>query len=291
MKKDFAPLRNVPQFQFPWEGSCKKKPWQYKVTAVIPCLDTFEQVEICVKLLQKQTESPFIIVVDTGSSDDELKKLEELRSDSVEVHSFKFNGVPHPSDFPAIAMDFAFSACRTEYLFATHADCFLVRRDFLQELVDLCKKESPVVGYEISPRKHEDWKGMVSHTATMYHIPTMDKIGFGWSLRRLANYYNIVDYRPSTSRPGWPDTEILGNYILRKHKIVPYLIGKEQNFQRKKDNNIDHFRSYTSGKLYSKSYYKKAGVWYEQAKKDAIERIANWELETEQKELDVVRIP
>lgn len=276
MKKDFAPLRNVDQYYKPWEGSCSKKPWDYKVTAVIPCLDTFEQIEICTKLLCLQTESPYVIIVDTGSNQEELKKIESLRSDNIEVHSFKFNGVLHPSDFPAIAMDFGFSACRTEYLFATHADCFLRRIDFLEDVLNLCKEKSPVVGYEISPRKHADWKGMVSHTATIYHMPTMDKIGFGWSLRRLANYYNIVDYTPSPDRPGWPDTEILGNYILRKNNISPYLIGKELNFQRKKDSNIDHFRSFTSGKLYSKEYYEKAKLWYEEAKSEAEDRIDAW---------------
>jgi hypothetical protein len=277
MKKDFAPIRNISQKLRPWEGSCKKKPWEFNVTAVVPCLDTYEQVKICTTLLRLQTERPFIFVVDTGSCTKELKKIESLRDDDLEVHSLKFNGVQHPSDFPAIAMDFAFSACRTQYLYATHADCFLRRRDSIEELMNLCPKRSPVVGYEISPRQHSDWKGMVSHTATIYHMPVMDRIGFGWSLRRLANYYNIVDYTPSPDRPGWPDTEILGNYILRKNNIVPYLIGKELNFSRKKDENIDHFRSFTSGKLYSDSYYQTAFGWYKDAKKEAMERISLWE--------------
>jgi hypothetical protein len=177
-------------------------------------------------------------------------------------------------------MDFAFSACRTKYLYATHADCFLRRKDFLEYLIGICPQKSPVVGYEISPRKHADWKGMVSHTASMYYMPVMDKIGFGWSLRRLANYYNIVDYTPSPNRPGWPDTEILGNYILRKNNISPYLIGKELNFTRKKDDNIDHIRSFTSGKLYSKSYYEMVSDWYKDAKKEAKERICLWEKES-----------
>lgn len=277
MKKDFAPIRNIDQKLRPWEGSSLKKPWHYELTAVIPCLDTYELVEICVKLLRLQTVRPFIFIVDTGSTQEELKKVESMRSDDLEVHSLRFNGLLHPSDFPAIAMDLAFSACRTQYLYATHADCFIRRRDFLEYLLDLCPGNSPVVGYEISPRKHADWKGMVSHTSTIYHMPTMDKIGFGWSLRRLANYYNIADYTPCPTRPGWPDTEILGNYILRKNNIQPYLIGKELNFQRKMDENIDHFRSFTSGKLYSEFYFKKASQWYEDAKEQALIRIKEWE--------------
>jgi hypothetical protein len=56
MKKDFAPIRDIPQWHQPWEGSCERKPWTYTVSAVIPCLDTADQVEICVKLLRLQTE-------------------------------------------------------------------------------------------------------------------------------------------------------------------------------------------------------------------------------------------
>jgi len=281
MKTDFAPIRNSEYPERPWEGSCVKKPWDYTVTAVIPCLETFELTSLCVELLRLQTVRPFIIIVDTGSSNEEAHNLEKLRDDDLEVHFLKFNGVIHPSDFPAIAMDFGFSACRTEYLYATHADCFLRRKDFLEHLLTLCPSKSPVVGYEISPRKHSDWKGMVSHTATMYHMPVMDKIGFGWSLRRLSSYYDIVDYTPSSDRPGWPDTEILGNYILKNNDITPCLIGKELNFQRKKDENIDHVRSYTGGKMYNGLYFEEASRWYDEAREEALDRIALWRRELE----------
>lgn len=281
MKKDLAPLRNVPQWQQPWEGNCTKKPWQYRVTAVVPVLDTYEQLEICIRLLQMQSERPYVLIIDTGSSPEQYAQIESLRDEDVEVHAIRLNGVLHPSDFPAMAMDMAFSLCRTELLFATHADVFLRRRDFVEHLTTLCPSKSSVVGYEISPRCHADWHGMVSHTASMYHMPTMDRIGFGWSMRRLCNYYNIRDYRPNVSRPQWPDTEILGNYILRSFKIKPHLIGSEQNFERKKDENIDHLRSYTSGKLYSPNYYEIVNQWYEDAKTEALERLRSWEQASE----------
>lgn len=276
MNYDFAPLRSKMPFQNPWEGNCGKKPWEYQVSAVIPVLDTFDQLQICIELLRNQTVSPFIFIVDTGSSEIQLNKIISLRNIDCEVHSLKFNGVKHPSDFPAMAMDFAFSACRTDYLFATHADVFLKRKDFLEDMIELCKEKSPVIGYEISPRAHNDWMGMVSHTATLYDMRIMDKIGFGWSLRRLCNIYNIHDSKPDPTRPCWPDTELLGNYILRKNQIVPHLIGSEKNFQRTNDQNIDHFRSFTSGKLYSNSYFSVANKWYNQAKEEALERIEEW---------------
>lgn len=276
MKNLIAPIRNVNQWQNPWEGNCNKKPWQYKVTVAIPVLDTYEQLKICLDLLRKQTEKCYFCVIDTGSSEEELNKICSLRDEDLEVHSLRLNGVLHPSDFPAMAMDLAFTLCRTKLLFATHADCFLRRKDFIESLIELCPSKSSVVGYEISPRIHADWVGMVSHTASMYYMPAMDKIGFGWSLRRLSNYYDITDYRPNINRPQWPDTEILGNYILRNNNIVPYLIGKESNFERTVDENIDHFRSFTSGKLYSPDYYKKVNEWYEDAKKEANKRLLEW---------------
>lgn len=273
---EISPAYGASTEKSPWEGFCEKKPWEYEITAVIPCLNTPETLPLCIELLRLQTNRPFIILIDTGSTERNLERTEELRSEDVEVHSIRLNGVRHPSDYPAMAMDAAFSLCRTEYLFATHSDCFLRRRDVLQDFLDLCKEKSPVVGYELSPRAHEDWVGMVSHTASMYHMPTMDKIGFGWSLRRLCNRYGIVDYKPDPNKPNWPDTEILGNYILREKGITPHLVGKEGNQCRTLDENIDHFRSYGAAKMYSPDYYPKVLDWYHMAKKEALERIEKW---------------
>lgn len=278
MTKKFklAPLRGHSKNDKPWEGNCQKKPWEYEITAIIPCLDTYELLSTGIELLRLQTIKPFIIIIDTGSTEEQLEKIIGLRDEDVEVHSIRLNGTPHPSDFPAMAMDLAFSLCRTEYLFATHADCYLRRRDFLEYLLDLCKTKSPAVGYELTERAHEDWKGMLSHTASMYHMPIMDKIGFGWSLRRLYNNFDIKDHRPNPLKPNWPDTEILGNYILRKNKIKPYLIGSEENMERTVDENIDHFRTYTAGKLYSPEFYKVTKNWYKEAKKEAEQKIKEW---------------
>jgi len=275
-KTEISPIYGELTVKNPWEGNCTKKPWEYLVTAVIPCLNTPETLPICIELLRLQTTRPFIILIDTGSIEENLQKTLALRDQDVEVHTIALNGVRHPSDYPAMAMDLAMTLCRSQYLFATHADCFLRKRTLLKDMVDLCHSSSPVVGYELSPRAHHDWEGMVSHTASMYSMPIMDKIGFGWSLRRLCNDYNIVDYSPDPMRPNWPDTEILGNYILKKNGITPHLIGSEQNQHRTLDENIDHFRSYTAGKMYSPPYFKIASEWYNDARTEALERIENW---------------
>jgi len=273
---EISPIYGELTVSAPWEGNCKKKPWEYKVTAVIPCLNTSETLKYCIELLRLQTVKPFIMIIDTGSQSDHIEEVLKLRDEDVEVHTIALNGVIHPSDYPAMAMDMAMSLCRTKHMFATHADVFLKRRDLLEDMLSMCDEDCPVVGYELSPRSHADWKGMISHTASMYNMKIMDRIGFAWSLRRLCNEYDIVEYKPDPMRPNWPDTEILGNYILRKNKINCRIIGREENQQRTNDDNIDHFRSYTSGKMYSPDHFKKTKEWFEDAVRIAKTRIEEW---------------
>lgn len=263
----------------PWRGNCPKKPWEYEVTAVIPVIDTVEPLSICIETLRLQTVKPYIIVIDTGSEPESLERILSMHDCDLEVHSIRLNGTQHPSDAVCMAMDLAQSLCRTRFMFATHSDVFLRRRDFIEYLLSMCGDENgkhPVVGYEMSPRSHDDWKGMISHTATMYHVRTLDKIGFGWSMRRLASMYGLESHEPSPDRPNWPDTEILGNMILRQHEIKTKIIGAESNFQRNTDENIDHCRSMSLGMLYSKAYYDKAEIWIKQAMDEARERTNAW---------------
>lgn len=272
----FAPLRGVPWRQKPWEGMCRSKPWSYEVTAAIPVLDTWEPLQVVIDLLRLQTQRPYILVIDTGSTAENYLKIEAMRAEDVEVHCLRLNGVRHPSDFPAMAMDVAFTLCRSPYLFATHADCFLMQRNVLEEMLELCKTVSPVVGYEISPRAHEDWKGMVGHTCTMMDMAAMDRIGAGWSMRRLATMFGIENHEPNPERPNWPDTELLLNYIVRQNGITPCIIGHEENHVRNRDERIDHCRTLTGGLLYSPAHYAKAKAWTEDAMREASARIAAW---------------
>lgn len=270
-----APLRGVPIRRKPWEGR-GRKPWHYRVAAVIPVMDTCETLEVVVDLLRLQTERPFIIVIDTGSEPENAARIEQLRAADLEVHSLRLNGVQHPSDFPAMAMDLAFAVCRTPYLFATHADCFLRKRTVLEEMLKLCQSTSPVVGHELSPREHKDWQGMVGHTCTMMDMEVMDRIGAGWSMRRLAVKFGIHSHEPSPDRPNWPDTELLLNYLLREHGITAHLTGHEENFARNRDEYIDHCRSLTAGLLYSQEHYEKARKWADDAMREARDRIDEW---------------
>lgn len=279
MQDRISPLKGLLTVNSPWEGNCEPKPWEYEITAAIPTLDTFDTLQLVVSLLDLQTIKPFIIIIDTGSSDEEFEKIENLRAENIEVHSMRLNGTQHPSDYPAMAMDLAFTLCRSEYIFATHADCFLRRRNLLEDFLQKTKTISPAVGYRLSPRPHKDWEFMLSHTASMYHMLTMDQIGFGWSLRRLCNIFGIKNMKPNPHTPNWPDTEILGNYILKQNNITPLLIGDEGNLCRNLDENIDHVRTYTSAKLYSPPHLKKIQGWLQDAKTEARERIARWSSE------------
>ena len=276
---EIAPLRTGAIVDRPWEGNCRKKPWSYEITAAIPVLDTVEELTVCIELLRLQTLRPFIIVIDTGSTPEKYAEIEELRSENVEVHALRLNGVRHPSDFPAMAMDLALALCRSPWLFATHADCFLRNRHLLAEMLMHGREKSPVVGYELSPRKHKDWKGMVGHTCTLLEMAVMDEIGAGWSLRRLARVFGVVNYAPDPNRPNWPDTELLLNYLLRENGITPHLIGHEENHVRNVDENIDHCRSLTAGLLYNATYFQKAKRWAAAAMTEARERIEQWKHE------------
>jgi len=273
-------LRDRELKDLPWQGGCAKKPWEYRVTAVVPVIDTADSLELCVEILRMQTERPFIMVVDTGSQGEDLERIMEMHSEDLEVHYIRHNGTLHPSDPVSVAMDMAQSLCRTEYMFCTHSDAFLMRMDFLEWMLSMCGGEDdglcPAVGYEMSPRQHDDWRGMVSHTATMFHVPTLDRIGFGWSMRRLASICGLQDQSPHPERPNWPDTEILGNMILREHGVKVKLIGKEENFTRNTDHNIDHARSISLGNLYAPEYRRASKEWFEEAKQDARRRISEW---------------
>lgn len=271
-----APVRDLALSKKPWQGPPCRKPWSYTVTAVVPVLDTIETIPTVVELLRLQTEKPFIILIDTGSTEENLATIQKMRSHDVEVHSLRVHGVRHPSDFPAMAMDLAFAICRTRYMFATHADCFLMRQNVLEELLELCRTQSPVVGHQLSPRKHDDWKWMVGHTCLMLDMFVMDEIGAGWSMRRLSRRYGLEDYAPDPMRPSWPDTEMLLNYTLREHGIDPHFTGTEENNVRNQDGYIDHCRSLTAGLLYSPNYYAKARGWAIDAIEKAKLRIADW---------------
>jgi glycosyltransferase involved in cell wall biosynthesis len=271
----------------PWEGDCITKPWERLVTVAIPVYNAAEAIGAAIPLLRLQSLRPHIVLIDTGSDKQERDKLLSYESDDIEVHCLRFRAVRHPSDFPAIAMDLAFSACTTPYMLATHADCFLRSRHVVQDLYTALTQDKPTTvaaGYEITERPHTDWRGMLGHTLTMYDMKAMDRIGAGWSLRRLCNTKAHPDgitaehsIAPATS-PNWPDTELLINYLIREAGLTVKVVGTERNAQRTLDHMIDHCRSVTSAKLYNEggTYCSTSSQWLASGILEARQRAQDW---------------
>lgn len=265
----------------PFQGRLDKKPWQYDITVAIPHIGSVDLLKRVVDLLYLQSGvSCYFLIIDTGSLQWETEQIERLRFDNVEIHYIKSHGFENSSECIAVAMDLAFALCRTEYLFCTHNDCFMKRKDWLAYLKNRCGPRNPVVGYEMSDRSAitQDWRGMVSHTSTMLHMPTLLSKGISWSFQRYA-----ADKRAGAAAGGWPDTETMFNWSLKECGITPELIGPEPNHKRQIDENVDHVRSYSSYRIYKclpSSYGNKIDEYMEQAIKEADERIEKWRLQT-----------
>lgn len=260
----------------PWEGRAARKPWEHRVTVAIPHLDTPEPLPEVIELLRLQYEKPYILIVDTGSSPASRAILETFRDEDLEIHYVFGHAYRHASEPVCVALDLAHALCRSEYLFHTHADVFARRRDLLGWMLAQCNEACPVVGYQLSERSWvtQEWQGMVSHTATMLHMPTIAwKHGISWSYQRVHYGYGY----PWVMGAGWPDTETGFNRGLRTAGIKPRLIGNDVNYQRQVDDNIDHVRSYSGSKLYGQAYFtQKAVSWMDTARADARHRIATW---------------
>lgn len=281
MPARIAPIRGA-FHGHPWEGALPVKPWDYRVCAAIPVIDPGEELTAVVELLRLQTVRPYIVIVDTGSTADNLDRLLALRDDDVEVHQIAAYGWRHPSEPVAVAMDLATAICRSPFLFCTHSDVFLRRREVLADLVELADRHG-VAGYQISPRPHADWEWMVGHTCTMFAIDRLDEIRASWNIRRMVrNHGHRIgltagdDYGPSEARPNWPDTELGINYDLAICDRLPHLIGSEENYIRNRNRDFDHCRSLPSSRLYDARYQRRAESWLADALSSAWGRIHAW---------------
>lgn len=282
----------------PWEGALDRKPWEHWVTAAIVHLDTPDLLEAVVATLRAQTERPYIIVVDVGSLDRHRPSLERLRreSDDLEVHYLNPLGWQYTSQPVTTAMDLAMALCQTEYLYATHTDVFLKRPDYLRWLVSLCGCRTPAVGYQMSPRPwarphSELWRRIVSHTATLYHMPTLRRIGARWDLLGSIERLGV---RLGETNNGWPDTEVGVSLALHEAGIGErwltdpppagndppsvLLIGTEPN-DPYEDDNLVHMRSTTIHRLYDSPTSRKHAAKLNAERDAAIERARQWELE------------
>jgi hypothetical protein len=271
-----APSRHIKPEDKPWEGEWPQKPWDYKVSIVIPQADTTAQIKLARDLWRMQTVKPYFVLIDCGSTCQGVYDLLKLRCFDTEVHVVRCNGYRHPSEPVASSMDLAFSVVNSEYLFATHSDVFPRRRDILSHWLEKCGPLCPVVGYQMSPRPSGPWLTTPSHTATMYYLASMDRIRASWSMRRGRVLYWPHDPGNGTIGKGWPDTESLLGYQLRDTGTAWNKIGSEANHRRYGDEWIDHVRSYGSSLIYSPEYHDQAEAWMKEAMAEADERLDKW---------------
>lgn len=259
------------------EGIGRLKPWEYKSTAVIPHLNTPECLGVLIDLLRLQSEPPFVCIVDTGSPPAVCEQIEQLRSEDVEIHFIRANGYMHSSEPVTVALDVGFARANTPLIFLTHTDCFPKKRDALAFLAAQTNASAPVVGWEMSERSWvtDQWKGMVSHTFTMIHAPTIRKVGATWHMGRAREEMGLPNgYQPSC----WPDTETGFSLALRAARVPVKLLGSEINYQRQQTDWWDHARSYTGTQLYCQgtAQGETTQAYYAEALADAKARVLEW---------------
>lgn len=258
-----------------WQGSIHKKPWQYLITAVIPILDHSNETEVCVELLRLQTCKPYIILVDTGSTEDHVTKTLPLRGPDLEIHTIRRQAAVGPSDVIANALDLGFSIAETPYVFTTHQDCFLKTRTLLEFMAYQLPGKA-AVGYQLTERPHRDWQSHLGHTCTLFDLATWDRIGATWSLRRAPALQGLGRHHPGVAIDAFMDTEATMNYCFSHAKVETAIIGTETNYERNQDEFIDHCRSLVCSSLYSAEHHTAALGWSRQAMLEAWERIRTW---------------
>ncbi len=218
----------------PWEGAVKKKPWQYKVTAVIPHCNTPDLLKLCVAMLRSQTEPIYIVVVDTGTQDAMLDDVLAMRSDDLEVHQINCHGCRKSAEVVSIAMEVGQALVQTEWMLTVHSDCLVVQQNLVEEWIDRCESEgAAAIGYQSIPRAECDWwKGMLSHTLSLFHVPQLDRINAGWAIRRLIAKYG--DQWDEIEEATKPDTETLVNTMLIEAGAKTIIVARKPGARSRK---------------------------------------------------------
>ena len=248
------------------------------VTINLPHRDTPDLVEAVLPLWALQTVPTEIHVIDTGSI---AKNLERVRV-ACEKHGALLFTLParewrHASENVAVACDLSQASCQSEKLLFSHVDVFPRRRDLVAELAERCQADAPVVGYEISPRDEAQgklaqlWRGMVGHSLTIAHVPTLRRLGITWGFDRAFEFYGFSD----DDRPAW-DTEVSFNLALRAAGIAPVLIGHDENRTHLVDGRHGHARSYPGSTIHHHQHALVAREWVDQEIAEAAERVRQW---------------
>jgi hypothetical protein len=144
-----------------------------------------------------------------------------LEADDVELVRLRPRAWRFTSEPVAVGMDMAFARCQTRYCYSTHTDVFLKRPDYLEYHVGLCRRPgTPAVGYQMSPRPasgNDWWARTLSHTATLYDMRAMRRLGASWSMLAAFERAGLDPKQPHFT--GWPDTETNLGMVLHDRGV------------------------------------------------------------------------
>jgi hypothetical protein len=211
-----------------WMGSFKRRPWHYKATVVIPHYG--RDLRLLTNVIESwrlQTERPYIVVYDTGTSAEYHSSLRALASYDTEVHFCRWHGVRNPYDPVALAYNHGITDCRTKHILFTHNDIVPLSQTVVSELISSSFEDVPVVGYESSAVHN-----IVGTQLTIAHMPTLRRIRAVWD---IIPTYNWIEEGFNTG--------------LKQAGVTPRFIGKEKSY-RYKTPHFDHVGSWTTANLY-----------------------------------------
>lgn len=258
-----------------YRGSRARKPEDFDCEVSMPHIDSLDTLPTVLALLRAQSVRPFIQIIDTGSTPENAAKLEALRADDLEIHFLRFNSSRHISDLPAIACDLAFSSSRHEKTILMHTDVFLRTQDGLESLLARCDAMSPAVGFQMTPREQPGWEKVVTHSLACFHMPTMDRIGAAWNLRRACRTMHC-EHSMRSSIGNLLDTELGLSLILEENGISPTFIGTEQNWEMTVHPLMRHCRTLSGSRIYDPYHAMKAQQWLAEALSEAQNNLRAW---------------
>lgn len=271
----WIPDRTAARPELRYRGPRGRYPEDFDCEVSMPHIDSLDTLPTVLALLRAQSLRPFIQIIDTGSTPVNAEKLEQMRADDLEIHFLRFNSSRHISDLPAVACDLAFSSSRHEKTVLMHTDVFLRTQTALEDLLGRCDALSPAVGFQMTPRDHPGWEKVVTHSLACFHMPTMDRIGAGWSLRRACRRMQCE--HSMRSRVGnLLDTELGLSLILEEHGIAPTFIGTEQNWEMTVHPLMRHCRTLSGSRLFDPIHARKAEQWLQEALQEARGNLRAW---------------
>lgn len=228
-----------------------QKTFEPTTTIIVPTAASSPTLTSVINTHDRQTESHRTILIETSGDPQAYFNLTINQSErkNTRILAIEPEENCHPCRVITEAIDIGIAICDTEWAFLTHDDVWLNDTNLLKRLIEIAENAGvPIVGYEMSPRGHctEEWRGMVSHTATLLHTPTMQGLGMRWS---LVEAHQTTPW--SKEKPGWPDTETNFGRQVKRLQIPQFFIGHETNDRHFEDDNITHRRSLTSHRVHS----------------------------------------